>query len=368
MELLVFDVGAGDNLLIKSNENEYSVIDFKPFKYSSLRAPSSVYLKKEYKNNPDLKINSIFITHFHSDHFTGSIEFIDWLIDEFNIQKNHFLFYIPRGPNLEKYEETIEDCLKKNIKIPVFGYFIQKLLTLKKINKLHFLEFGDVVDLKIKNLDGFIFAPNSNDIESYQTSVGFDIPANKNLLSLGIKLKFKDKRLILAGDVEKKSFIQAISDCKLIGRKLSGDLYKVPHHGAVNGSDKKIWSEVLLTSHKSKVIYSCGTGYPKIDVINEASIISHEPFTTNQLFQSYADSNQIDLGIDKNLIKLNSDNFNLSSYLDGFPEYGFDDKYNSDLLPEIYKTCFSANIDSNFIGYKFGFSEEEIKSEKLIHV
>ena len=72
----VFNVGKGDNILIRLPNGLYVVIDFY-FKSSNTdEAPALTFLKHAVSEPVSLSV--VNITHFDKDHYWGAVDFLDW--------------------------------------------------------------------------------------------------------------------------------------------------------------------------------------------------------------------------------------------------------------------------------------------------
>ena len=183
LKITFLDVGLGDSILIKTEDNKTILVDTADSEQTAM-----------YKISPWLKENGVFaidyllITHPHYPHYGGS----EFLIDNFKVKNVCINELVP--PEDFEYKDLIEKLKQKNIKL----CFIDKTKTLK------FLE----TDIKfIPNYENYLY-----DKESFYDNN-----------SVFVKIKYKDVNIVLTNDIPTKYLNNVVENCILF--------LQVPRHG-----------------------------------------------------------------------------------------------------------------------------------------
>lgn len=228
IRLVFLDVGQGDSSLITTSRGRHVLIDGggsvgKGDYYFDVGAKITV---------PSLlklgvwKIDTIIVSHIHEDHLEGLLE----TIKSFKIGKA----IIPDTPyetNISK--KFLELCKEKKIKV-------------------HYAKAGDELKLDKNTVIEFVFPEKS--LLKYTKS-------DENNNSLVAVFKYKDFKVLYAGDIEKEG------EWALLKKDISADVLKVPHHGSNSSSTEEF---IKAVSPKVSII-SVGKntfGHPSKDTIS----------------------------------------------------------------------------------------------------
>ena len=213
-EIIFFDVGQGDAILIKLPQGKNILVD---------TGETGQEIKRYLLSRGIKKIDYFIISHFHFDHIGG----FEKLAKEFTINK---VIYPPR-------------CEKNNSK--------KDIIKLIEENNLAAVSFKAGDNLQGRNFKLETLAPNYPLIrESYE---------NNN--SLVQNFSYGEFQLLLTGDIEQEAE-------KRLARKydLSADILKAAHHGSNSSSIKKFLREV----EARKTVIQVGAnnyGHPSPEVI-----------------------------------------------------------------------------------------------------
>jgi len=183
------DVDQGDGILIKTPQSHYILVD---------GGPQNFILEQLGEVLPFFKreIDFMVLTHPHSDHIEGLIEVLKrYKVDNVLIS----------GVNVfdDEYKEFLKEIRMQNIKI-----FVAE-------SNADFV-FGDVkMDI----------------IYPFNEIVGQNF-ANINNSSVGMRISYKDKNILLLGDLE------TVGEKELLSTNLPRDvdIYKASHHGSKTAS------------------------------------------------------------------------------------------------------------------------------------
>ena len=199
LEIISFDIGQGDAILIKTPENQTMLID---------GGPNNKVLQKLGQYLPALtkRIDIVLLTHPHADHVTGLVE----VLKRYDIGA-----VILSGADLKTdvYSEFLKIIKEKNIPVVI-------------------AEAGEAIHFgsAIAGLEFDILSPEqAGDLVFNNKSEGFGSGGNDvNDTSVVGKLMFKNFSILLTGDATSK-----IENRLLIyGENLKSDILKVGHHGS----------------------------------------------------------------------------------------------------------------------------------------
>lgn len=209
LEIISFDIGQGDAILVKTSENQTMLID---------GGPSNLVLQKlgEYLPALSKQIDIVLLTHPHADHVTGLIE----VLKRYNIGA-----VILSGTDLKTdvYSEFLKIIREKNIPVVI-------------------AQAGEAIHFG-KNLEFDILSPEqAEDLVFNKKSEGFSGSGNDvNDTSVVGKLIFNDFSAMFMGDATSK-----IENHLLIyGENLKSDIIKVGHHGSKYSSSLQFLKLVL---------------------------------------------------------------------------------------------------------------------------
>ena len=194
LEIIVFDVGNADCILIKTPDNHYTMVDTGKAGYKGGKSQAEFVIMKYLKDRGIKSLESLIITHFDNDHCGGTIDLINNLKVK-NIYVNDINHQSLAAKNILKIAGN------KNIRI------IQ-------------VENGQIV--------------HNNDILliNYIPNINVD---NDNEKSIITSLKYNEFTMLLAGDASAESLDEIK---KSLPQNI--DILKVPHHGAKGCLDNKI--------------------------------------------------------------------------------------------------------------------------------
>lgn len=211
------DVGQGDSILIKSN-NEYMLVDA-----GDVYTSDSLY---KYVSTKTSNLKYFIGTHPHKDHIGGAPEILK------NLEVNNVIINNVPNDKISSYKEMMEIINEKEIPIiePIVGEEYQ---------------LGDATFI--------ILAPNSNEYKDL------------NDFSIVIKVIYKDTSFLLCGDAENLSENEIMET----GFDISANVLKVGHHGS-----KYSTSRIFLdTVNPSVAVISVGEdnqyNHPHEDLISK---------------------------------------------------------------------------------------------------
>lgn len=190
-EVCFVDVGQGDACFIKGDGGENILIDGGDDGSGDYVLES--FLRKKFA----LKLDAVFISHFHSDHTEGIYELIDKGV---KIKK----IYVSDTAHNEKGYDALADRAKaKNIQIK---------------------EVSDEESLDIGNLRFHIVATGSRE----------GLSRNVNDNSVILRMDYGDNSFLFTGDATKKVEGELVND-----KDVDVDFLKVGHHGSHTSSGKE---------------------------------------------------------------------------------------------------------------------------------
>ena len=251
LEIHFIDVGQGDSILIK-NKKENFLIDTGGSIFGNFDIGKNITLPFLLKNGI-MKLDGIFISHFHEDHSQG----LPILMDNLKVENI-----------LISYENSNSD---------VYNYMIS----------------SNIPVTKLKEKDRIILNKNTS-IEVLSPNLDF---VNRNLgendLSLVFLLKYFNREILFTGDMENETENYLLDK---FHRPI--DIIKVPHHGS-NTSSKAELLEVIkpeigiITVGRNNIY-----GHPQKDVLNRYEEIGTKIFRTDTMGRVKVALNKSDMKIE----------------------------------------------------------------------
>lgn len=343
IKIYTFDVGHGDNLLLKFNNNDYGLVDFCWYYNETDFLPSFEFLKDQFTDSDT--ISFCCITHYDKDHYCGANMFLNWLKTKEKLMPK---IYLPATINVQMAAESSN--LHRNL-YPSNSTAREKLfLALNRFCRKGQVEYVKELDEKNiqENITLKVLSPTSKSISEFEVNKDVGNNINHNETSITFKIEYNSLRLLFGGDLLKKNWIEIIEKKEHIDT-LDSDFFKVSHHGAKNATDKRIWQSVLKDDGSTHVVYSCGRDYPKTEPLHDSSIKKHKVYTTNQLFIT-SDLENKQYGWD----------FDLKCYQQNLTIL------NTTIMPQLFQSMVNDGIDENFIGFEFECFDDKIQSYKML--
>ena len=245
LEIISFDIGQGDAILIKTPENQTMLID---------GGPNNKVLQKLGQYLPALtkRIDIVLLTHPHADHVTGLVE----VLKRYDIGT-----VILSGADLKTdvYSEFLKTIKEKNIPVVI-------------------AEAGEAIHFS-DNLEFDILSPErAKNLVFNKKSEGFSSGGNDvNDTSVVGKLMFKNFSILLTGDATSK-----IENRLLIyGENLKSDILKVGHHGSKYSSSLLFLKFVSPKAAMIEVGAKNRYGHPSPAALSRLQIVNASIFRTD---------------------------------------------------------------------------------------
>lgn len=253
-EILVFECGYGESILIRTDTGKYIVVD--SFINTETGNPIAIdYLKSV--NESLNKIKCIVVTHFHDDHIKGITTIIKEASDA-EVVLNPIAFKSRKVLNYIAETQTIDG--------------IQNHTTSEAFRLINFLEKNNVKrtwaisnriiysDEDSENFSIESLSPHDESIDKHLLSIensNFDIVKNfiklENLMSVVLLVRSKNCSILLGGDCtsEDEPFEGWETICTKFSKRagisrVKADTFKIPHHGSATGQCERVWDEVLI--------------------------------------------------------------------------------------------------------------------------
>ncbi len=219
LQVLFFDVGQGDCILIHTPSKKSFFVDFGTMSRTGnaqIERTALPFLRAENTTN----IEAGFISHMHRDHYGGAPTLLEYCSME-------HLFTSGERVNDETARELDEDAREKHIALGV-------------------LSRGDTLQLD-SNLTLYVLHPDHHILTSLLTSYGQHI----NSGSLAFRLVYRKTSFLFLGDVERTEEDEMLAS---YGDFLHSTVVKVAHHGSLTSSSK----EFVAATHPEYAVISVG--------------------------------------------------------------------------------------------------------------
>lgn len=234
LEFIVFDIGQGDAILIRTPDHKNILIDGGPDN-------SVVYKLGQYLLFHDRHIDLMILTHPHADHMVGLTE----VLKRYQVKK---IFISGAEYKSSDYSAWLDLVKTQKITLEVVDYQVKILLD--------------------NNIWLDILYPNAS-------LFGQELK-NINNASIVAKLIYQDFSVMLTGDFEnEESLVNQ-------GLDLSADILKVGHHGSNNANDL----EFLKAVNPSLAVISSGKdnkfNHPHEETVQNLLNLEAQIFRTDQ--------------------------------------------------------------------------------------
>ncbi len=248
LEIISFDIGQGDAILIKTPKNQTMLID---------GGPNNKVLQKLGQYLPVLtkRIDIVLLTHPHADHVTGLIEV------------------------LKRYDIGMVILTGADLKTDVYSEFL-KIIKEKNIPVV-IAEAGEAIHFSpaAAGLEFDILSPEqAEDLVFNKKSEGFGSSGNDvNDTSIVGKLMFNDFSILLTGDATSKIENQLLA----YGENLKSDILKVGHHGSKYSSTLQFLKFVSPKAAIIEVGVKNRYGHPSEAALSRLKIAGANVFRTD---------------------------------------------------------------------------------------
>ncbi|MGA9771827.1 MAG: hypothetical protein WBV94_22545 [Blastocatellia bacterium] len=276
LTVYLFNVGQGDNILLRLPNGEYGIIDFfYDIDLNLSEPPALTYLKKirrRLQPTTPLIISFVCLSHPDNDHVKGVRELLEWVSNKKNnVQlKNLWLF---SGTIMEELMGQYEDYVASTVesvsthRASEVSRQLRAVLNfrdsrhwkgnveyLHEVRKLAENAGGGVKAVSVAPLGKHVNRFNKNTQRAF---VRFTVEGKKhktpqqNLISSILMLIYGRHRLLFGGDTGSKIWMDCIKHYyehkhdKEYG-PLQGHFVKVSHHGSKHSSKPQIWAQVLF--------------------------------------------------------------------------------------------------------------------------
>jgi len=219
LTIKVFDVGQGDAVLIKTQQNRLILIDGGPdFEVDR-------YMDKEFWLN-NCHVDLLLLTHPHQDHLKG----LNRLLTRCSIGS---VVFRPVEYESREYNIWLENLYRVNVICPKVGDIIT------------------IDDIKLV----VVWPPEEDEFQE-----------NINNSSVSVLLDYGNFEALFLGDLEKEA--SSLLDKNLLSKYVQGrlEVYKVPHHGSIDS-----FNPALISWLKPKLcVVSVGEnkyGHPSLEAL-----------------------------------------------------------------------------------------------------
>lgn len=255
ISLLGTGAGYGESVVIHLGYNNWIVVD------SCINPKTKECLPLEYLRSRDVNVAKdvklILCTHWHDDHIQGISELLancDEAVFSMSACSDQKKFLQFVGLDYSKREKQPSTSSTEEIQA-CFNILEERNKPIKKACQDRLL-----LQLKNGNFTTNIYSLSPSDymIEAFDREIAelFDqnnpdirIPIEpQNHKSVAILIEVNGNCVLLGSDLEvstnpEKGWICVLDKCQCLNKKST--LFKIPHHGSINGYHSRIWNELL---------------------------------------------------------------------------------------------------------------------------
>lgn len=292
VSIIFNSVGNGDSIIIEIHDEGKEIIGLIDCAISTLSVAPNLNIPtldwiKEKKLN---KLDFIFLSHPHHDHFSGlpavldhcvqnnvtilafyhTLSLLDSYAARFGKSKNESLrwlwedHYKSSNIKLNKVYEKLEQLMDKGLfSKSNIGFATRKKIELSKHVSLY------VLAPMPENIETFLLQKKSR-FPNYDAKEKSDLI---NSLSYVILLKYKDTSVLFTADASHE-VMNAVLDDFMLKEKLSKRrIIQVPHHGSQGYHLDRLWEEMIVDCDQKIAVISCG---PRLDYFHPGkSAVQH---------------------------------------------------------------------------------------------
>lgn len=266
MKLVLFGRGIGEGVLCNYDSDEWIIVDSCYGKNKDENKPAALEYLQENSINLD-KVKLIVISHFHDDHIKGMLDIVKSCTSA--------RIFIPEALSTKEFVTYVTTIADVNATTApqqgvseIYNIFCEARDTNREIERtkadisLYFNQrnFARVSALSPSNLEcQETLAYFIEQVKTLSESVNLELPANvrnKNLNNNCITLCISNNTnsdILLGADLEistniKKGWV-ALTGTQH-APKNSASVFKIAHHGSVNGHCPDSWSKLAVTNKK----------------------------------------------------------------------------------------------------------------------
>ena len=308
--------GYGESIVVHLGNSNWIIVD------SCVDPITKKILPLEYLRSIGVDIEKdvklILCTHWHDDHIKGLSTILD-------LCKNA-IFSMARPNDLGKFLLFVELDYRKltvqpsNVSMEECSKCFEILKARKSIKKnaakdkaLFIVQIAKTLNSEVISISPSDFTMNEYDkeisslITEYGSSAKKIISQTPNDKSVALFLKLGPHRAILGADLEvvendnRVGWLNILDDKGLIDKKST--LFKIPHHGSLNGYHERIWIELLEASPISKLTpWNKNGKLPNVEMLKKYTDHTNELFLTSPVYDTRVKKR--DKQIDKFIKKL----------------------------------------------------------------
>lgn len=309
LQVFIFNVGQGDNILLRLPDGTYGFIDFfYDRQVNGLTLPPSLfYVQHNHQASKQPEVSFFHLSHYHTDHIKGSDKWLAWVAAQKILVHQVWLpCMLPPSTILNKFVEALNDeqavisilsenpgwvTAYNNLKETYGSGVFSKLEAFYRNNK-HNTEFLSLRSLpnvcEQPEIKAYCFAPHSTRCVEFiqlsnQAMLLKLLDSKKrtmldgNDISAILQLRAGSHRLLFGGDANKDSIEESNQYLnnypEVLGHSVTlvSNYIKIFHHGSDHSSSSEIWQALLPGNNQTWVSISAGDGqygHPHLETLN----------------------------------------------------------------------------------------------------
>lgn len=260
----------GETLLIHLGFSKWIVVD------SILNPYTNLPVILEYFDKIGEDPKNIILTiasHWHDDHIKGISEIFIKSGSKFTISEAISKPFLAKMISIDEFKQTENSGLKEFSKIINTSYKLNKPLQRAIQDRPLFSYVENQITIKVTALSPSdraieLFQQEMNEVlnHAYNLNLAFK-KNNPNDSSVVLLIEAGDTKVLLGGDLEitsdKNTGWNQVCNAIATPKDCSVEIFKIPHHGSINGHHEKVWDTILCKNHIA-ILTPYGSGRKKL--------------------------------------------------------------------------------------------------------
>jgi len=261
IEVSLFGPGYGEGILVHLGNGDWVVIDSCLDK--NLRNPSIIQYLEQIGIDPCQAVKLIVITHWHDDHIRGIAKIFENcpaadLVCSAALNRSEFIKLVrlqesamTRSPGLNEFSKLLEILISRKK-----GKRVQSKMPNFALAGMDLWKREGAIPARVHALSpsngalGLAYHEISRLMQVKGQTKRAVVAQEPNNLAVALWIKIGEHSILLGSDLEETADPNTgwsiIVDSKIRPQEKAA-VFKIPHHGSINGHQQKVWDDMLVT-------------------------------------------------------------------------------------------------------------------------